>query len=51
MRNISVKKIEFGPLVQEQMSFKDISYLELWLLFCVGEQNHLYNFGRGNYEE
>ena len=33
------------------MSFKDISYLELWWPFCSGEQNHLCNFGRGYYEE
>ena len=37
MRNISVKSIilnlkyiEFGPVVQEEMAFKDISNLELW---------------------
>ena len=29
------------------MSFKDISYLELWWPFCSAEQNHLSNFGRG----
>ena len=29
MRNNSVKLFEFGPVVQEEMSFKDISYLEL----------------------
>ena len=28
MRNISIKLFEFGPVVQ--MSFKDISYLEVW---------------------
>ena len=33
------------------MSFKDISYLELWRPFCSAEQNHLCNFGRGYYEE
>ena len=33
------------------MSFKDISYLELWWSFCSAEQNHLCNFGRGYYEE
>ena len=32
------------------MPFQDISYLELWQPFCLGEQNHLGNFGRGNYE-
>ena len=29
MRNNSVKLFEFGPVVQEEMLFKDISYLEL----------------------
>ena len=38
-------KYEFGPVVQ--MSFKDISYLELWLPFCSAERNDLCNFGRG----
>ena len=37
--------MKFGPVVQE-MSFKDISYLELWWLFCSVERNHLFNFGR-----
>ena len=49
MRNNSV--IFFGPKVQEEMSFKDISYLELWPPFCSAEQYHLYNFGRGHQEE
>ena len=35
----------------EKMLFKDISYLELWQVFCSAEQNHLSNFGRGYYEE
>ena len=26
--------MKFGPVVQEEMSFKDISYLELWRPFC-----------------
>ena len=30
------------------MSFKDISFLELWLPFCSAEQNHLCNFARNN---
>ena len=38
MRNISVDIFEFGPVVQE-MSFNDISYLELWWLFCLAEWN------------
>ena len=42
---------EFGPLVQEEMSFKDISYLELLHPFCQVERNHLYNFERGHHGE
>ena len=30
MRNNSVNYFEFKPVVQERMSFKDTSYLELW---------------------
>ena len=30
MRN---NHFEFGPEVQEEMPFKDISYLELWMPF------------------
>ena len=26
--------IKFGPVVQEEISFKDISYLELWQPLC-----------------
>ena len=33
------------------MSFKDISYLELWWPFCSTERNHLFKFSRGYYEE
>ena len=29
--------MKFGPVVQEEMSFKDISYLELWWPFCYAE--------------
>ena len=29
MQNIYVKHIEFGTVVQEEIMFKDISYLEL----------------------
>ena len=43
--------MKFGPVVQEEMPFKDISYLELWRLFCYAERNHLCNFGRGYQEE
>ena len=33
------------------MSFKDISYLELWQSFCSAKLNHLCNFGRAYTEE
>ena len=38
-------------VVVQEMLFKDLSYLELWNLFCTAERNHLCNFGRGYYEE
>ena len=44
----------FGPVVQEEMPFKDISYLELWGPLCSLDQNHLCSFGRlyhANYSE
>ena len=49
MRNISVKLFEFGLVLHEM--FKNISHLELWLLFCSAECNHLCNFGRGHFKE
>ena len=45
---------EFGPVVpvvQEEMLFKGISYLELWQPFSSVEYSYLCNFGRGHYEE
>ena len=33
MRNILSNYFEFGPAVQEEMLFKDLSYLELWWPF------------------
>ena len=33
------------------MSFKDISYLELWPPLFSVEQNHLCNFGKMHHEE
>ena len=41
MRNNSVKSFQFGPVVQEEMSFKDISYLELWRPLYSAKLNHL----------
>ena len=35
----------------EEMSFKVISYLELWRPFCPTEWNHLCNFGKGHFEQ
>ena len=37
-------------MVQE-MSFKDISYLELWQPLCSTNRNHLCNFDRRHHEE
>ena len=36
--------MKFGPVVQEENSFKDISYLELWQPHCLVDWNHLCNF-------
>ena len=47
MRN----NFKFGPVIQEKMSVKNISFLELWRPSCSVEQNHLCNFGRGQYGE
>ena len=43
MGNIQGSYMEFGPVVQK-MSFKDISYLELWQPLV--QRTHLCNFGR-----
>ena len=51
MGNIVVKLYEFGPVVQEEMSFKDISCLELWQPLCSVDWNHLFNFGRVHHEQ
>ena len=37
MRNNPVNYFEFGPVVQEEMQFKGISYLELWQPFYSSE--------------
>ena len=42
-----MKYFEFGPVVQEEMPFKDISNLQLWWPSCLAGQNHLGKFGRG----
>ena len=41
----------FGPVVQEEMSLKSISYLELWWPFSSTEQHHLCKFCRVHQEE
>ena len=51
MRKNSLNYFEFGPVVQEEMPLKDISYLELWWPFYSAQRNHLCNFGKGYYEE
>ena len=51
VRNTSVKFFEFGLLAQEEILFKDISYLELWQPLCSMEPFYLCNFGRVHCEE
>ena len=36
-------------MIQEKISFKNISYLELWQPLSSVEGNHLCNFGRGHH--
>ena len=38
-------------MVQKEMSFKDISYLELWQPFSSADRKHLCNCGRGHLEK
>ena len=38
-------------MVQEEIFFIDISYLELWWTFCSAERYHLCNFGIRYQEE
>ena len=38
-------------MVQRELSFQDISYLELWRLSRSALRNRLGNFGQGHYEE
>ena len=39
--------MEFGPVVQKEMWFKDIIYLELWQPLCSVDWNNLCNFVEG----
>ena len=43
--------IELRPMDQKEMTFKDISYLELWQPLCSADLNYLCNFGRMYHEE
>ena len=43
--------MKFGLVVQKEMSFKDISYLELWQPLSSVDWKHLCNFGRRHHEE
>ena len=47
MGNIPVKL--YG--IRTEMSFKDISYLELWQPFCSEDRNHLFNFDKTHHEK
>ena len=50
MENIHVKLYKLGPVVQE-MSFKDMSYLELWQSLCSVDWNHLCSIRRRHPED
>ena len=41
----------FGPVVQKEILFKDISYLELWQPLCSADRHHLCNSGRRHHKE
>ena len=43
--------MKFGPVVQEEMWFKDISYQELWQPLCSEDWIYVCNFGRRHHEE
>ena len=45
------ENFEFGPVVWEEMLFKDSSYLELRQPLCLAKRNHLCNFGSRQNEE
>ena len=49
--NIHVNLYEIWTVVQEEISFKDISYIELLQPICLVDWNHLCNFGRMHHEE
>ena len=46
-----MKSFLFGSVVQEEMPFKDISYLELCQPLISLDRYHLCNFGRMHHEE
>ena len=52
MSNNSVKFfVNLDRWVQKEMSFTDISYLELWQNLCSMERNHFCNFSRRHHGE
>ena len=46
---ILLSYMKFGPVVQEEMPLKGISYLELWQPSRSMERNNLCNFERGHH--
>ena len=51
MGNIYMKLYGIGPVVQKEMSFNNITYLELWQPLCSADQNNLCNLARRFHEE
>ena len=50
IRKNSVKLFRIWTSGSEELSFKDISYRELWRSFCAVEENYLCNLGKMHYE-
>ena len=48
---IDVKLYGIWTSGSKEMSFKNISYLELWQPFCSAECNHFCKFSSGYYKE
>ena len=43
--------MEFGPVVQEEMLFKGVCYLDIWQPLCSVDQNYWCNLSRRYHEE
>ena len=51
MKTFMSSYMKFKSVVQQEISFKDISYLGLLWASCSVERNHLCNFKKGQHGE